>query len=68
MANDQKHLLVIARSARLRPTLFVYDPVAFNICADIKAVPAKTAKRTPQRNRCGSLLDSCRQVEQFNRQ
>jgi hypothetical protein len=29
MANDQKHLLVIARSARLRPTLFVYDPEAF---------------------------------------
>jgi hypothetical protein len=28
MANDQKHLLVIARSARLRLTLFVYDPEA----------------------------------------
>jgi len=26
MANDQKHLLVIACSARLRPTPFVYDP------------------------------------------
>jgi hypothetical protein len=29
MANDQKHLPVIARSARLRPTLFVYDPEAY---------------------------------------
>ena len=29
MANDQKHLLVIARSAQLRPTLFVYDPEAY---------------------------------------
>jgi hypothetical protein len=29
MANDQKHLLVIARSARLRPTLFSYDPEAY---------------------------------------
>jgi len=28
MANDQKHLLVIARSARFRLTLFVYDPEA----------------------------------------
>ena len=26
--HDQKHLLVIARSARLRLTLFVYDPEA----------------------------------------
>ena len=30
MANDQKHLLVIARSARLRPTHFVYDPDAYS--------------------------------------
>ena len=29
MANDQKHLLVIARSARLRPTPFSYDPEAY---------------------------------------
>ena len=49
MAYDQKHLLVIARSTRLHPTLFVYDPVAFNICADIGAVPAKTAEQTAQR-------------------
>jgi len=30
MANDQKHLLVIARSARLRPTFFVYDPTGLH--------------------------------------
>jgi hypothetical protein len=28
MANDKKYLLVIARSARLRLALFVYDPEA----------------------------------------
>ena len=29
MANDQKHLLLIARSARLRPTPFSYDLEAY---------------------------------------
>ena len=29
MANDKKRLLVSARFARLRPTLFSYDPEAY---------------------------------------
>jgi hypothetical protein len=51
MANDQKHLLVIARSTRLRPTLFVYNPVAFNICADMtRLAPVVSLAKQQQQN------------------
>lgn len=65
MANDQKYLLVIALST---PTLFVCDPVAFNICADIggylrrqrstafKAWLRGISQKVPEASKEGSFL------------
>ena len=50
MANDQKHLFVIARSARLRPTLFSYDPEAYEAWIKAAASLANNTRITTRKD------------------